>query len=362
MPSRHGDGWSARWTDETGSRRRETFRLRKDADAFERRKKIEAEERRSGLRPPSPPTKTFGDLCDRWVETRASQKRSGKHDESIIRAHLRPVFGAVRLIEFGTAHVDAFVVSRAGLSAKTVHNHITLLISILNLAIDLGWLVSLPRIRKPRVQVFAEDFSYLRTDEEVRRFLRAAREHSESVFRLYATAIYTGMRAGELAGLRRSAIDLTRRLITVQRSYDGPTKAGDVRYIPILDALLPVLDEGIGALEPEPMAIVFPNESGEMLGRSARAFQEILHRVLRDAGLPPRHYAGGVRPYIRFHDLRHTFASHWVMKGGDLFKLQKVLGHKTVQMTMRYAHLAPHAFAEDFDRFGSIASDAKARC
>ncbi len=68
----------------------------------------------------------------------------------------------------------------------------------------------------------------------------------------------------------------------MQRSYDGPTKAGDVRYLPILDALLPVLHEVVGALDP--MAIVFPNESGEMLGRSARAFQEILHRVLRDAG------------------------------------------------------------------------------
>ncbi len=59
---------------------------------------------------------------------------------------------------------------------------------------------------------------------------------------------------------------------------------------------------------------------------------------------------GKERRYIRSHDLRHTFASHWVMKGGDLFKLQKILGHKTVQMTMRYAHLAPHAFAEDFKR------------
>lgn len=59
-----------------------------------------------------------------------------------------------------------------------------------------------------------------------------------------------------------------------------------------------------------------------------------------------------LRRYIRFHDLRHTFASQWVMKGGDLFKLQKILGHKTVQMTMRYAHLAPNAFAEDFKRMG----------
>ncbi len=89
-----------------------------------------------------------------------------------------------------------------------------------------------------------------------------------------------------------------------------------------------------------------------MFDRSARVFQETLHRVLKRAGFPMIEREGMERRYIRFHDLRHTFASHWVMKGGDLFKLQKILGHKTVQMTMRYAHLAPHAFSEDFQRFG----------
>ena len=62
---------------------------------------------------------------------------------------------------------------------------------------------------------------------------------------------------------------------------------------------------------------------------------------------------GKERPYVRFHDLRHTFASHWAMKGGDLFKLQKILGHQSVQMTMRYAHLAPDAFRDDYGRLGT---------
>jgi integrase len=56
--------------------------------------------------------------------------------------------------------------------------------------------------------------------------------------------------------------------------------------------------------------------------------------------------------YVRFHDLRHTFASSWVARGGDLFKLQKVLGHKSVTMTQRYAHLQPSAFAADYGLFG----------
>jgi integrase len=90
-----------------------------------------------------------------------------------------------------------------------------------------------------------------------------------------------------------------------------------------------------------------------MFAPSARIFQEVLHRVLEAAELPKVQRNGKERPYVRFHDLRHTFASHWVTKGGDLFKLQKILGHQSVQMTMRYAHLAPEAFKDDYGRFGA---------
>lgn len=81
-----------------------------------------------------------------------------------------------------------------------------------------------------------------------------------------------------------------------------------------------------------------------------RVFCERFRRVLDAAGFePPK----GKRQahYIRFHDLRHTFASHWMMQGGDLFKLQKILGHKSTELTLRYAHLSPDAFAGDLGRF-----------
>jgi integrase len=160
------------------------------------------------------------------------------------------------------------------------------------------------------------------------------------------------MRAGELGGLRWDDIDFEKRLICVQRCYVGPTKSGELRWVPILDPLLPVLRAW--RLR-NPLPIVFPNRDSRPLGPSARVFQEVFHRVLDRAGFPRtpgRRTRGG---YIRFHDLRHTFASHWVMNEGDLFKLEKILGHHHGTMTRRYAHLAPAAFAADFKRLGEHA-------
>ncbi len=83
---------------------------------------------------------------------------------------------------------------------------------MLNVAVDLGWLTKVPRIRKPRVRLISKDYSYLRTEDELARFLRAARAEGENVYALYATAIYTGARAGELAALRWEDVDFDQRL------------------------------------------------------------------------------------------------------------------------------------------------------
>jgi integrase len=171
---------------------------------------------------------------------------------------------------------------------------------------ELGWLAAadLPRIRKYRLRLGA--YRWLRTEPEIRRLLAAAREEGANVLALYATAVYTGMRAGELAGLRWGHVDLDRRLITVTSSYDGPTKGGETRHVPILDPLLPILRAWALRSAGE---LVFAHQNGTMLRRDSRLFQETLKRVLERAQLPRR--------CIVFHSLRHTFASHWAMRGGD---------------------------------------------
>lgn len=362
-PVRHRGKWRIRWLDPKGERKSAVFDDYKRAQAELSRRQVEVEEVRRGIRNAAPPEKTFGDLCDYWIANRAPRKRSQKDDESILRRHLRPAFGATRLRDLGVEDVDAYVNAKIDdeeLSDKTVANHVTLLGTMLRTATSfkVPWLLGVPRFRKPKVALFSRDYQWLRSDDEVRRFLSAARAEDEHVLVFYATAVYTGLRAGELASLEWPDVDLERRLITVQRSFDGPTKSDKVRYVPVLDPLLPVLRAW--RLR-HPGRLVFTNIAGSMFQPSARIFQEVLHRVLSAAEFPKVQRGGKERPYVRFHDLRHTFASHWVMRGGDLFKLQKILGHQSVQMTMRYAHLAPDAFKEDYGRLGDAMALADAQ-
>jgi integrase len=357
-PVKHYGKWRIRWIDEAGIRQSEIYDDRNDAAYKLREHEHHVEEVRRGLRSPTPPQRTVGEALDYWLAHRAAQKRSGHHDESIIRHHLRPTFGHLSLKNLDVEKIDAFVSDRSHLHKNTIHHLLTLLVSVVRMAVDLGWLRRPPKIKKPRIKLYDKDFRYLRTQGEIRRFLRAARERGDLLYYLYGTAILTGMREGELAGLRWSDIDLERRRITVARSWNGPTKSDELRIVPILDALLPLLREWRLRC---PSELLFPNRDGRMFCKNSPVFQELLQRVLRDAGFPGVVRNGKARGYICFHDLRHTFASHWVAGGGDLYRLQRVLGHKSSIMTQRYAHLSPDVFVQDYGRLSSLAAGSESQ-
>jgi integrase len=346
-PELHYGKYRIRWIDENGKRRSKVFESRKVAKAEYKKIVYEVEQIKLGFLKKDNQDVIFDSLAEYWLKNRTAYKRSAKDDQSIINNHFLPHFKGMRIAKIRAVEVDSFKKGLSHLSPKTVSNILTLLISLMKLAVELEWIIKPPVIKKPSTKLFSQDYRFLQSSEEIKKFLDAARSEGEMVFLLYTTAIHTGMRQGELAGLLFSDIDFERNIIVVSRSYTGVTKSDRARYVPLMASLKTLL---LAWRQQNLNELVFPNQNGKMHCSAARVFKEIFSRVLARAEFPKVKHNGKLRNHICFHDLRHTFASHWMMNGGELFKLQRILGHQDSKMTQRYAHLSPKAFKDDLSR------------
>lgn len=346
-PHKHGNRWRFSFYDGSGKRRWVTRATRREAlEAMHAQKSEAALVRRGEVE--VLPEKSWEEL-EAFFLVEKAQKRSLDDDRGRMRIHLRPAFGGLRLVDIDEVRVARFKaallqrVKRKHLSIGTVRLILALLKSMLNVALEARWVQRVPSVKLPPSE--DKPFHWIETDDGIAAFLQAARQETyPGLFELYATAIYTGLRAGELTGLQWKNVDLANRLITVERTRDqATTKGGRTRRVPVLDPLLPVLS---GWRDEEyDLELVFCNLRGGMFRPDARPFKDTFHRVRERAGLAR----------MTFHDLRHTFASHWMLKGGDIYRLQKILGHRSVTTTERYAHMAPAAFREDWARLPDLA-------
>ena len=158
---------------------------------------------------------------------------------------------------------------------------------------------------------------------------------SEPLSIAYAIGAFAGLRTGEVFALRWRHVDIARRRIHVRESVRGPLKDGDSRMVPILDALLPLLT--VWKLKSGGEGRVIPplRSDGEKIDKHTPG--KHLRAVLKQLDLE--------QPGLGWYEAtRHTFASQWVMAGGSIEKLKEILGHYSVVMTERYAHLRPELF------------------
>lgn len=171
------------------------------------------------------------------------------------------------------------------------------------------------------------DFDFLDFDE-AERLLTAAHGEWRT---LILTALRTGMRHGELIGLRWDDVDLVAgRIVDRQNVVNGRIGTPKSGKIPLGIEVRTALKEHRHLRGP----LVFCSMSGGLLGTVDIRLP--LWRACKKAGLRQ----------IGWHALRHSFASHLVMRGASLKAVQELLGHSSIQMTMRYAHLAPEVVNE----------------
>ncbi len=263
--------------------------------------------------------------------------------ESNLAKHILPFFGAMLLRDVSLPHVREFIkiLLSKGLAPKTIGNVILILKEMFKHAVQWGYLdanpaqyVELPRGGEAEIEVL--------TPEEVRRLLEAQEEPLKT---LLLTAVLTGMRQGELFGLQWSDIDFEGHRVHIRRSlWQGelgtPKSRRSRRAIDMPVTLEEALRQHAAHRRGD---FVFHSRDGTPMDADNFRHREF-PKALQRAGLRR----------IRFHDLRHTYASLLIAQGAHPKYIQAQLGHASIQTTLdRYGHLMPdihQAEARKLDR------------
>jgi len=362
------DFYVVKWRDASGRwrQKRTSFVTKAEARQFAQDLEHKADRQRQCLDPlpTQNPKRTFSELVGWWWNEYGSRLRSPTV-KGFVDKHLIPTLGPLTVQEVSAPRIEELLSQKDRFLKPKSVNHLRQVIHrIFSIASKRGlWIGPNPAASVERRKVPKRLPNYLRADE-VPKVLTALAPRWQPLF---ATAVYTAMRQGELLGLRKSDVDLADGTITVARSYDGPTtKGGHADVLPIAEALKPYL---VTALQASTSDLVFPRADGSMHSRDL-ALDVILRRAMGRAGIVTgylhkcrRKGCGYERKYphsqcgrcpkcnmllwgkalprhIRFHDTRHTTVTLLLKEGVPLATVQRIVRHKDPRLTTEiYGHL-----------------------
>jgi integrase len=283
-------------------------------------------------------------LIDRYWEEYASKKKSRDREKSVLEG-IREMFGKLFVREVDGAGVQKWyqgLTERNGLSAGTAVRHFNVMHHMMGKAVTI-WSKETGIDRNPADEVEvkrpddqrdryldADEIPRLKSTLDTKMYRKKSGEINHTFFRLrliVLIALTTGMRIAEIFGLKRSDLLYREELIAVRAKLKG----GKMRYVPMPPELAAEFKR-YPAIFGEDR--IFPPEPGAK--RERQRIDKSFETILALAGIEN----------FRFHDLRHTFASWYMMNGGDLYELAKILGHSNLKMTERYAKLAQSHIAK----------------
>jgi len=258
---------------------------------------------------------TFSDFAPIYMELYAKpNKKSWAQADNNILNRLLPPFGKKYLYEITPLMIERYKEERLKTVCKaTINRELACMKVMYSKAVEWGKAAENP-VKK--VKLFRDNNQRVRflTKDEIQTLLDNC---SPKLRAIVEVALNTGMRKGEIQRLRWDDVDYLNEVITLNE-----TKNGEKRYIP----LNPNVRRAFNAIPRHPKSsLIFCNKRGQRFNFRKAFSTALINSKIVD---------------FRFHDLRHTFASHLAMSGVDLNTIRELLGHKTLDMTLRYSHLS----------------------
>ncbi len=289
----------------------------------------------------------FKELAKKYLKWAESNKnRKGIEDKSRYENHLKDRFDDKRLDEITSFDIERLkaemskATSNHGktVAPKTISHCLALLRAMYNKAVDWNLYQGdnpVKNVKKPTVQNARNRFLSMKEVDLLLVSLKRNHHIKDKCVELEdpklhdmaLISLHTGARAGEIFNLKGADVDLQNDLLVFR-----DTKNKETRYAPMTEAVKNVLKKRV----PDDLsAYVFTGRDGKKITEVSNAFQ----RVVDDMGLNK-----GVtdpRQRVVFHTLRHTFASWLAIQGTPIYTIAKLMGHKSISMSERYAHLSP---------------------
>ncbi len=336
----NSDKWEARYRDAAGKSRSKSFRTKREAEAFLAR--TTADLQRGAWVDPRHGQVTFEAWAEQWVSTRHVSPTTAAVTESRLRVHVLPVVGPIPLGALTPLHVRSLVagLTEKGLAPSTVRSIAQLVRMILGSAVEAELLARSPANGKLSLPREGADERVFLTPDQVDRLAAAVPDRYRA---LVLTAAYTGLRWGELTGLKVARLDLLRRpprlhvvesLLEVggKFSFGLPKSAAGRRAVTLPNTLVEVLAQHLAAFGEPGRELVFTGAHGAPLSRNN----------FRNRVWLPAVRAAALDPAPRFHDLRHTHVALLIAQGMPVKAIQQRVGHASAAMTLnRYGHLLP---------------------
>src|SRR5438876_5447818 len=272
---------------------------------------------------------SFKDFAQMYLERAGPLLKSIRTERNRVLAWARE-FGSRPLGQITRAEIEAWRREKMmKCRPATINRDLSRLRRMFSLAIEWDLLEESPMTGIRFLRENNARTRYLSLEESIRLIANCIAPHIRA---LVTVALHSGMRLGEILNLRWHDLDFASGFILVRDSKNGESR--HVAHDATLSALFRAYPRRLGA------DLVFSSSSG---GRIVDVRTGFLNSCKR-AELTDLH----------FHDLRHTFASQFVMAGGDLYILKEILGHKSITMTQRYAHLSPAYKAKATDHLNNI--------
>jgi integrase len=294
-------------------------------------------------------TPKFKEYAEKWLGCYVQPILSASTYErygGLLKQHVYPTIGALPIDEIKRSDVRDLLLGliKKEFSKSTVQLVGNAISGPFNYALDEEIISTNPTARVMKALHSKEDrreFLNPLTHEQVRLFLKTTAEHFREYYAFFLCAFRTGMRLGELLGLQWGDVDWNGKFIEVKRSYKrkrtSRTKTGRIRHVDMSDQLIEALrglfayrkKEGLKMGLGEAVEGIFYMNGQPM---EQNYIRRQFKRVLQKAGLRE----------IRFHDIRHTFASLLLTDGVSPVYVKEQMGHKSIQMTVDiYGHLIP---------------------